>query len=174
MRSHYRVSTLILKSSLTFTPACPRYCSSNFSLVLSWQVPDHLEPGLDDKQLTRLLGLELQNSSSNSEPEPQKPSPEPINPPVVPEPQRKISRERKISVTPRRRHISILELSPEEIAQRLEKQIRENQWHQFTENNLIIKQGLVDKRKVSIIYDCHCCAYISHKSLFFFTNIFLL
>ncbi|XP_034251085.1 3-phosphoinositide-dependent protein kinase 1 [Thrips palmi] len=111
-----------------------------------YRVPDHLEPGLDDKQLTRLLGLELQNSSSNSEPEPQKP-PEPIIPPVVPEPQRKISHERKISVTARRRHISILELSPEEIAERLEKQIRENQWHQFTENNLIIKQGLVDKRK---------------------------
>lgn len=109
-----------------------------------YRVPDHLEPGLDDKQLTRLLGLELQNSS---EPEQIKPSPEPIIPPVVPEPQRKISRERKISVTPRRRHISVLELSPEEIAQRLEKQMRENQWHQFTENNLIIKQGLVDKRK---------------------------
>lgn len=110
-----------------------------------------MEPGLDDRQLTRLLGLELQNSSSGSEPEPRRSSPEP-NPPVVAEPQRKISRDKnRGSSAPRRRGISIQELSPEDIAHRLEKQMRENQWHQFTENNLILKQGLVDKRKVSFI-----------------------
>lgn len=108
-----------------------------------------MEPGLDDRQLTRLLGLELQNSSSGSEPEPRKSSPEPTIPPPISEPQRKISREKKSNTVPRKRNISIQELSPEDIAQRLEKQIRENPWHQFTENNLIIKQGLVDKRKVS-------------------------
>ena len=43
------------------------------------QVPDHLEPGLDDRQLTRLLGLDLQDSSSsassNSTPAPEKTKP---------------------------------------------------------------------------------------------------
>ncbi|KAK3928732.1 3-phosphoinositide-dependent protein kinase 1 [Frankliniella fusca] len=112
-----------------------------------YRVPDHLEPGLDDRQLTRLLGLELQNNSSSVEPEPRKLSPEPISTPIVTEPQRKTSREKKVSIAPRKRHISIQELSPEDIAQRLEKQMKENKWHQFTENNLIIKQGLVDKTK---------------------------
>lgn len=113
-----------------------------------YRVPDHLEPGLDDRQLTRLLGLELQNSSTPNEAAPRKSSPEPVDPPVTSERQRKISREKnKVSTAPRRRNISIQELSPEDIAQRLEKQIKENQWHQFTENNLILKQGLVDKRK---------------------------
>lgn len=121
--------------------------SEHEELRSHYRVPDHLEPGLDDRQLTRLLGLELQNNSSGSEPEPRKSSPEPTSAPVVNEPQRKISREKKVSIAPRKRHISLQELSPEDIAQRLEKQMKENQWHQFTENNLILKQGLVDKRK---------------------------
>lgn len=29
-------------------------------------MPDNLEPGLDDRQLTRLLGLDLQDSSSSN------------------------------------------------------------------------------------------------------------
>ncbi len=122
------------------------FLTNYFSAIL--QVPDHLEPGLDDRQLTRLLGLELQNNSCSAEPEPRKLSPEPISAPIVNEPQRKTSREKKVSIAPRKRHISIQELSPEDIAQRLEKQMKDNKWHQFTENNLILKQGLVDKRKV--------------------------
>ena len=32
--------------------------------------------------------------------------------------------------------------------ERLEKQRRENQFHQYVQGNLILKQGFVDKRKV--------------------------
>nr|CAD7260263.1 unnamed protein product [Timema shepardi] len=83
--------------------------SEHEELRSHYRVPDHVEPGLDDKQLTRLLGLDLQ------EPPPRKKS-------------------------------SITDLSACERAQLLEKQ-KQTQWHSFVEGNLILKQGLVDKRK---------------------------
>ncbi|CAH0694200.1 unnamed protein product [Spodoptera exigua] len=41
----------------------------------------------------------------------------------------------------------ILNISPEEKRRRLEVQSRESKWHQFVDGELILKQGLVDKRK---------------------------
>ncbi|CAK1586247.1 unnamed protein product [Parnassius mnemosyne] len=41
----------------------------------------------------------------------------------------------------------ILNISPEERRRRLEIQARENKWHQFVDGELILKQGLVEKRK---------------------------
>ncbi|ESP01382.1 hypothetical protein LOTGIDRAFT_111786 [Lottia gigantea] len=38
-------------------------------------------------------------------------------------------------------------ITEDERRQRLEKQARENEYHKFVEGNLIIKQGLIDKRK---------------------------
>ena len=40
-------------------------------------------------------------------------------------------------------------ISEQERKQRLEEQARTNDYHRFVEGNLILKQGLVDKRKVS-------------------------
>lgn len=42
--------------------------------------------------------------------------------------------------------IGICDISPEEIERRLEKQ-KLDKWHPFVENNLILKQGFVNKRK---------------------------
>ncbi|XP_047503312.1 3-phosphoinositide-dependent protein kinase 1 isoform X1 [Pieris napi] len=41
----------------------------------------------------------------------------------------------------------ILNISSEERRRRLEVQARENKWHQFVDGELILKQGLVEKRK---------------------------
>ncbi|XP_073947302.1 phosphoinositide-dependent kinase 1 isoform X2 [Choristoneura fumiferana] len=41
----------------------------------------------------------------------------------------------------------ILNISPDEKRRRLEVQERESKWHQFVNGELILKQGLVDKRK---------------------------
>ncbi|XP_041986221.1 3-phosphoinositide-dependent protein kinase 1 [Aricia agestis] len=41
----------------------------------------------------------------------------------------------------------ILNISKEEKRRRLEVQARENKWHQFVDGELILKQGLVEKRK---------------------------
>ena len=46
--------------------------------------------------------------------------------------------------------VSLTRISEQERKQRLEEQARTNDYHKFVEGNLILKQGLVDKRKVSI------------------------
>lgn len=83
-----------------------------------YRVPDHLEPGLDDKQLTRLLGLDLQGAEQTHDP-PERP----------------------------RKRSGLTDMSPEEVQQHLEKQKDGSKWHSLVEGNLILKQGLVDKRK---------------------------
>jgi 3-phosphoinositide dependent protein kinase-1 len=83
------------------------------------KVPDHLEPGLDDKQLTRLLGLDLQGAERAPDP-PERP----------------------------RKRAGLTDISPEEVQQQLQKQKESSKWHNLVEGNLILKQGLVDKRKV--------------------------
>ncbi|XP_069701352.1 3-phosphoinositide-dependent protein kinase 1 isoform X3 [Periplaneta americana] len=92
--------------------------SEHEELRSHYRVPDHLEPGLDDKQLTRLLELDLQGAE---------PTPEPPERP--------------------RKRAGLTDLSPEEVQQQLEKQKETSKWHNLVEGNLILKQGLVDKRK---------------------------
>lgn len=94
--------------------------SEHEELRSHYRVPDHLEPGLDDKQLTRLLGLGIGEEEK----------PEPV---VVVEKPRKQS--------------GIADLTPEEINSRLKKQRSSSKWNYFVEGNLILKQGMVYKRK---------------------------
>ncbi|UYV70259.1 hypothetical protein LAZ67_7002299, partial [Cordylochernes scorpioides] len=55
---------------------------------------------------------------------------------------------------PAHRKISALGKSPQETEERLTRQARENPWHRFVEGNLILRQGLVDKRKVGGVPQC--------------------
>lgn len=41
----------------------------------------------------------------------------------------------------------VLQLADEERKERIERQRKESKWHQFVEGNLILKMGLIDKRK---------------------------
>lgn len=41
----------------------------------------------------------------------------------------------------------VLQITEEERKERIEKQRRENKWHRFVQDNLILKMGLIDKRK---------------------------
>lgn len=95
--------------------------SKNEALKSHYRVPDHLEPGLDDKQLTRLLGLDLQDAQQL---EPRAP----------------------VAVKPRKK-LSIVDMSPAEECDRLALQAKESKWHQLVQKNLILKSGIVDKRK---------------------------
>lgn len=115
--------------------------SESQELRSHYRVPDNLEPGLDDKQLTRLLGLDGQSSSTTTTP--------------VPAPR------------PRKRS-GILQMNDEEKQHQLNQQRCNSKWHSLVEGNLIVKQGLVDKRKVSFVLFYIDCP------LFFFTrfNIF--
>lgn len=85
--------------------------------------------GLDDKQMTRLLGLEL-----HDEDEEVKTKPEEVSKPV------------------RTRKTSVLEYSPLDLSKKVEEQAQNNVWHRFVQGNFILKQGLVDKRKVNLHY----------------------
>lgn len=95
--------------------------SENEEMRSQYRVPDHLEPGLDDKQLTRLLGLGIGEEEK----------PEPI----------------AVVEKPRRKRSGIADMSPDEFRARLEKQRASNQWDTFAGGNLILKQGFVNKRK---------------------------
>lgn len=82
-------------------------------------------PGLDETQMSRLLGLHLGDSES-----------------VESLPVADNSR-----LNSRSAEKGIMEFSEEEKNTRLEKQRSSSDWHRFVEGNLILKQGLVDKRK---------------------------
>ncbi|KAL1129164.1 hypothetical protein AAG570_013695, partial [Ranatra chinensis] len=76
-----------------------------------------MEPGLDDRQLSRLMGLDLQEAS------------------IV------------VQIPPPTRRSRLVDLTPAEVESRLAHQRSTSKWHSLVEGNLIIKQGLVDKRK---------------------------
>ncbi|XP_064478988.1 3-phosphoinositide-dependent protein kinase 1-like [Ornithodoros turicata] len=101
------------------TPFLPG-TSSNEELRSQYQVPDDLEPGLDDKQMTRILGLALLEDDATKSTSPHRIS---------------------------RSHQHILDITADEHAARMKKQTETNPYHKFVEGNLILKQGLVDKRK---------------------------
>lgn len=111
--------------------------SSNEELRSRYHVPDDLEPGLDDKQMTRLLGLAFQDDDGPA-------TPVTLAPPQQPQPpQQQPQRTQRISRT----QLHILDFGPEEHSRRLQKQADSNPYHKFVQGNLILKQGLVDKRK---------------------------
>ena len=76
-----------------------------------------LEPGLNERQIARLLGLALYDDSEES----------------------------RAGST--RRANNLFDISAKEYQDRLNKQKETNIYHQFVENNLILKQGLIDKKK---------------------------
>lgn len=108
--------------------------SESQELRSHYRVPDHLEPGLDDKQLTRLLGLDGQSSSTTNN------TTTTATPAPVPRP---------------RKRSGILQMNDEEKQHLLLQQRNNSKWHSLVENNLIVKQGLVDKRKVSAVHAEH-------------------
>ncbi|RWS14671.1 3-phosphoinositide-dependent protein kinase 1-like protein [Dinothrombium tinctorium] len=105
----HRLSMLHLETPPPILPYLPG-TSENEELRSHYQVPDNLEPGLDEKQMTRILGLALSDEEFKNAK-------------------------------------SLLDIKPDEFQYRLDKQRQSNPWHRFVENNLILKQGLVDKRK---------------------------
>lgn len=102
----------------TIYPYLPGTCE-NEELRSIYKVPDHLEPGLNDKQLTRLLGLDLQTAKQ-------------VEPQSI--------------IKPRKRN-NIADLTDEERASMLSEQKSNNKFSPLVNHNLILKQGNVDKRK---------------------------
>lgn len=92
--------------------------------VIDSKIPDNLEPGLDGQKVSLLhLDMVLSNQTPQT----------------------------TTTQTPRIRKKSeanrnIMAIDSNEIQRRLEQQKRE-EWHQFVEGNLILKKGLIDKKK---------------------------
>ncbi|GAV05973.1 hypothetical protein RvY_16019 [Ramazzottius varieornatus] len=85
-------------------------------------ISPNIKPGFDEKQLSRLLDLQLREGSGL------KPSDSKSN-------------------DSGGAKGTILDISPEDYAERLAVQAKNNQWHPFVDNHLILKQGFIDKRK---------------------------
>lgn len=114
--------------------------SEHEELRSQYRVPDNLEPGLDDKQLTRLLGLGIGEDTDDDDDTAtvtcaEQHTAKPVNKTAVAE-------------NPRRQADAgnIADLTPEEARRRLESQ-QASPWHEIVKNNLIVKQGFVNKRK---------------------------
>jgi len=130
--------------------------SEHEELRSQYRVPDNLEPGLDDKQLTRLLGLgigedtddddDAVNVTTNTTTGTDRRA---VSVPVS----RTISavstesKSRRRTNRPGNGGSNIADVTPEQMKTRLEKQHAKNQWHAFVDGNLILKQGFVNKRK---------------------------
>lgn len=104
-----------------------------------YKVPDDLEPGLDDKQLTRLLGLELTNTGKV-----ESYIKKSVEKPFLDE---KKENQEQPKFDLRNKNKNITNLSSREFSHRLDQQKISNQWNNFVEGNLILKQGFVNKRK---------------------------
>lgn len=97
----------------------PKLSSMEDTCDLKIEIPDHLEPGLDGEKASR-LHLEMFT---------------PANPQAS-------ARTRKKSEANR----SIAQLDSAEIKKRLDAQ-KSDKWNELVEGNLILKKGLIDKRK---------------------------
>ncbi|RLU16608.1 hypothetical protein DMN91_010676 [Ooceraea biroi] len=128
--------------------------SEHEELRSQYRVPDNLEPGLDDKQLTRLLGLGIGEDTDEDDDA----SNVTTTTTTTGTDRRAVSApvSRTTSATSadklRRRTnkpggSNIADVMPEQMRTRLEKQHSTNQWNTFVEGNLILKQGFVNKRK---------------------------
>ncbi|XP_025163195.1 3-phosphoinositide-dependent protein kinase 1 isoform X2 [Harpegnathos saltator] len=115
--------------------------SEHEELRSQYKVPDNLEPGLDDKQLTRLLGLGIgedtdDDDDTTTETGAEQHAAKPVSKTAAVE-------------NPRRRTNTdgnIADLTPEEVRKRLESQ-HASPWRKIVKDNLIVKQGFVNKRK---------------------------
>lgn len=69
----------------------------------------------------------------------------------------------------------VLQLTDEQRKERIERQRRESKWHQFVEGNLILKMGLIDKRKVSckrrLKEDFHLILNLVRNEIFIVENL---
>lgn len=133
-----------------YLPSTP----GNEELRSHYRVPSNLEPGLDDSHMTRLLGLGLHEEATTTTPAASTSTTTTTtttgggdggsNSSSTTQARETNGPVRKTSV----RKTSVATCSPEVLQERLSIQARDNQWHRFVQNNLILKQGIVDKRKV--------------------------
>jgi 3-phosphoinositide dependent protein kinase-1 len=127
--------------------------SEHEELRSHYRMPDNLKPGLDDKQLTRLLGLGIiESSEDQEEKEVSSSGIERQQQQHLQQRQQQLKVERweksrRLNLEKLKKKPSISNLDEQEIARKLDEQKTNNQWNNFVNGNLIVKQGFVNKRK---------------------------
>lgn len=109
----------------------------------NYKVPENVQPGLDDAQLTRLMGLDLAAVKYGFDrcfSWKDRFHRRLFSPSVAKSPAARSSK--------RKPNGYAFDMSDDERRSRSETQRRDNPFHRFVEGNLILKSGLVDKRKV--------------------------
>ncbi|XP_031638962.1 3-phosphoinositide-dependent protein kinase 1 isoform X2 [Contarinia nasturtii] len=111
--------------------------------TVEYKVPEHLEPGLGEEQLRRLLELELgtSNSSNHRQQQQQQPSPPPPQPPQPKEIEQQTTTTSSTTTT------TATTTSSTTATTVVTVQKDDNKWQQFADGEVIIKQGFVNKRK---------------------------
>uniref|UniRef100_A0A1A9UJC2 3-phosphoinositide-dependent protein kinase 1 n=1 Tax=Glossina austeni TaxID=7395 RepID=A0A1A9UJC2_GLOAU len=107
-----------------------------------FRVYEHLEPGLDDKQLTRLLGMELGCVSDDDLEKTKKTVNNAINKTCNHRADTAITQQNKARASSK----NSFDLSDSEKFKRLEQQ-KLDKWHPFADGEVILKKGFVNKRK---------------------------
>lgn len=112
--------------------------SEHEELRSHYRITDTVKPGLDDKQMTRLLGLELTEQAECSDTE--------LSEKPFSKERKEYQKVCKLDYRQKNKNIANL-TSSEEFKQKLEEQKASNEWNHFVEGNLIVKQGFINKRK---------------------------
>lgn len=87
----------------------------------TYRVPENLRPGLSERQLTcGLFNMALEPTAGASS---------------------------QSQCAPLSSYRQCLQLEPAELQRRIEQQQQQNRWHRFVDNQLIVKQGFLEKRK---------------------------
>ncbi|EFX72775.1 putative PDK-1 [Daphnia pulex] len=130
--------TLYLK-----TPPCPSKCRDTVDLVSEASDPSEFlnaEPGLSGQQLSKLLGLHLNDEPSDAS---RKSAPEPSR-----ETSSSISSTTSVPPPPAKKGLIHFPENEQQLQARLlQQQKTQPQWHNLVDKKLILKQGLIDKRK---------------------------
>lgn len=99
------------------------------------------EPGLSGQQLSRLLGLQLSDEPSNSDQTSASAPSEEVSPSIG-------STNNAISFPTKKSVVNFPANEQQLQARLLRQQETQPQWHNLVDKKLILKQGLIDKRKV--------------------------
>ena len=178
IRSHPFFESVDFETLYMTTPPCPsNYTDTTDSQTSASSLTEFqdAEPGLGGQQLTRLLGLQLNDDNVTDIPIPARLSrllglqSDQENVTVAQTSPSPSSNSTSSASQPSKRTVVSFPANEQQLLTRLQHQ-QENlaQWHQLVERKLILKQGLVDKRKVPI--DCSLYFFFMTDSckLFFF------
>ncbi|CAG0916400.1 unnamed protein product [Notodromas monacha] len=122
LKAHEFFAGLDFETLYKTTPPDPACKYSKSLLAEDCAKDEDVEPGLSEE---RLLQVEIMSALGSRKEDP-------AEVPVIP-------------ALPKRKRLT--DISPEECKRRLEQQKTDNRWHKFVQGNLILKQGLLDKKK---------------------------